>query len=80
MNQEKKFPRFWFESNLYFRWVNSLNDLQIVFDAYNGYMSPDDILDKAVNVGDKLDNFGLRTEHQGDVTLRQFLTDNGITL
>ena len=80
MNKKKEFPRFWFEGNLAFFWVNNLEDLQRVFDQYKGQMSSDDILDLSVNVDDKLDNFGLRREHKGDVTLRQFLSDNGINI
>ena len=80
MSDKKEFPRFWFESNLYFYWVNDLNDLQKVFDAYEGHLTPDEILDVSKNVDDKLDNFGLRMEHKGSVSLRQFLTDNGVEL
>lgn len=74
------FPSFWFEGNLAFFMVNNLNDLQRVFDQYKDQMTPDQILDKSVNVDEKLDNFGLRMEHNGNVTLRQFLTDNGIVV
>ena len=51
-----------------------------VVNNYEGHMTRDEILDNAVNVDDKLDNFGLRREHKGEITLRQFLTDNGIKL
>lgn len=77
---KKEFPQFWFEGNLAFFMVNNLEDLQRVFNQYKGQMTPDEILDKSVNVDDKLDNFGLRREHKGDVTLRQFLEDNGVEL
>ena len=77
---EQKFPKFWFEGNLAFFWVNNLEDLQRVFDQYKGHLTPDNILDKSVNLDDKLDEFGLRWEHKGDVTLRQFLTDNEVVL
>lgn len=74
----KQFPRFWFEGNLFFNWVENLDDLQRVFDAYDGYLTKDEVLDKALNKDDKLDEFGLRMEHKGSVTLRQFLNEKGI--
>jgi hypothetical protein len=76
----KNFPAFWFESNLYFGMVNDLDDLQLVFIAYKDHMTKDEILDKAVNKDETLDEFGLRREHKGDVTLRKFLTDKGIKI
>jgi hypothetical protein len=76
----KSFPAFWFEGNLYFGMVNSLDDLELVFIAYKGQMKKDEILDKAVNKDEKLDEFGLRWEHRGNVTLRKFLTDKGIKI
>jgi len=80
MNKVKEFPQFWFEGNFAFFMVNNLKDLQRVFDQYEGQMTPDDILDKSVNVDDKLDNFGLRMEHKGKVTLRQFLSNNEVVI
>lgn len=74
----KNFPRFWFEGNLYFNWVNSLDDMQKVFDAYKDQMTKDEIVDKAVNTDAGMKNFGLRAEHKGTVTLRKFLKDHGI--
>jgi hypothetical protein len=73
-----EFPKFWFEGNLYFGWVNDFEDLKSVFEQYKGHLTRDEILDKAVNKDDKLDEFGLRIEHRGNVTLRQYLTDKGI--
>jgi len=78
MKDNKEFPRFWYDSNLVFMWVNNLEELQFVFDQYEGYMTKDDLLDKSRNVDGNLSNFGLYQEHKGDVTLRQFLTDNGV--
>lgn len=80
MTNKKEFPRFWFEGNLAFLWVNNLEELQFVFDQYKGHMTPDEVLDKSLNANDELTNFGLYGEHDGDVTLRQFLTDNGVEL
>jgi hypothetical protein len=70
---DKYFPRFWFEGNHAFMWVNSLDDLQEVFDNYEGIMTPDKILDTAVNNPNVDKDFGLRGEHTGDITLRKFL-------
>ena len=75
----KPFPRFWFEGNLFFAWVNNAEDLQKVFVEYDGQATKDEILDKAVNLEDGvLNNFGLRGEYNGNLTLRQFLTDNEV--
>lgn len=71
---EKYFPRFWFEGNHAFMWVNNLEELQQVFDLYEGIMTPDEILDKAVNIaGDDFKEFGLRIEHDGKTSLRKHL-------
>jgi hypothetical protein len=75
----KTFPRFWFESNLYFGWVNNIEELEFVFEEYKSQMSRDEVLDTAVNYDDTLTEFGLRIEHQGKITLRKFLEDNDIT-
>jgi hypothetical protein len=73
------FPRFWFESNLYFGWVENLDDLNKVFEQWEGQMTKDEILDKAVDFPDgNFKEFGLRTEHTGNVTLRQFLEEKGV--
>ncbi|MFA5207320.1 MAG: hypothetical protein WC428_01570 [Candidatus Paceibacterota bacterium] len=74
------FTKFWFEGNLYFGMVNDLDDLQKVFHEYETHMTKDEILDKAVNKDETLTEFGLRLEHHGKVTLRQFLTDKGIKI
>ena len=78
MMMSEKFPRFWFEGNHAFMWVNDLNDLQQVFDNYDGVMTPDEVLDKSVNVPGDYKNFGLRIEHKGERTLREHLKMFGI--
>ena len=80
MTDKKEFPRFWFDGNLAFMWVNNLEDLQQVFDQYEGQMTPDELLDKSLNANEELTNFGLYYEHKGDVTLRQFLNNNEVVL
>ncbi|MFA5366594.1 MAG: hypothetical protein WC333_01815 [Dehalococcoidia bacterium] len=80
----KDFPRFWFEGNLYFGWVNNLDELNVVFEYYKeGHMTKDEVLDKAVSLEDedksgKHTEFGLRIEHRGSMTLRQFLEEKGV--
>lgn len=79
-NRINEFPRFWFDGNQAMMWVNDLEDLQQVFKQYEGIMTPDEVLDKALNANEELTNFGLYYEHNGDVTLREFLTDNEVVL
>ena len=76
----KTFPRFWFEANLYFGWIESMEDLEKVFKEYEGYSTKDQVLDHSHNANEELTNFGMYSEHRGPVTLRKFLTDNGIEL
>ena len=73
MSEEKYFPKFWFDGNEAFMWVQNLDDLQEVFDLYEGVMTQDEILDTAVNNPDNIRDFGLRFEHSGGKTLRKFL-------
>ena len=82
------FPRFWFEGNLAFFWINNVYDLYKVFEQYEGHMTPAEILDKShnINIGKfhntdkKYNNFGLRREHTGKTTLRQFLIQRNIII
>ena len=74
------FPRFWFEGNLAFFWINNIYDLHKVFEQYKECMTPDEILDRSHNIDQKCNNFGLRKEHTGKVTLRKFLTTHGILI
>jgi len=82
----KEFPKFWFEGNLYFNWVNSQEDLQKVFELYEGSMTPDEILDRSKNEQylekePNYNTYGLRSEHiHGDKTLREYLEEHGIIL
>ncbi len=77
----KNFPRFWFDGNLFFGWINNADDLQKLFHEYDGHMTKDEVLDKSVNLEDGvLNNFGLRGEYNGSLTLRQFLTDNDVEI
>ena len=74
-----KFPKFWYEGNLYFNYVSSIEDLQKLFNNYKGSESVDDLLDKSKNnPQSKDDYYGLRRECNGTKTLRKFLIENGI--
>jgi len=74
----KYFPRFYYESNLYFGWINSLEDLDAVFKEYEGHMTKDEILDKSFNIkGKDCKEFGTRIEHNGEKSLRRYLAQHG---
>ena len=73
------FPKFWYEGNLYFGYVSSLEDLKKVFKNYEGHENVDALLDKSKNNPDSDDDyFGLRRECNGTKTLREFLVEKGI--
>lgn len=88
----KAFPHFWFEGNLSFDWVKSVEDLHEVFTRYEGHLTPKGILDKATCVSEEyidlrkkselkfeIDEFGLKREHRGGKkTLREFLLEHSI--
>ena len=76
------FPKFWYESNAYFTWVNSLTDLQKVFEAHKDNYSIDWLLDNSMVALHAIDyaKYGLRRECNGDKCLRQFLTENDVRL
>lgn len=79
MAEEIKFPGFYFESGLYFGKIKSREDLNDMFKAWEGQMDKVDILDKTMNIGgDDMSEFGLRPEHIGPTTLRQFLSKHKI--
>lgn len=72
--------RFWYESDVYFRWIESLDNLR---DALKLQMGPtaglkgvDEFLDKSrQNIRGQ--DFGTRHEHYGDLTLRMYLKEIG---
>jgi hypothetical protein len=76
----EQFPKFWFESNLFFGWICCLNDLQKMFDIYKEYRNKDEILDESreytgVFHKDHFE-FGFGFEYKGK-TLKQFLNGYG---
>jgi hypothetical protein len=94
MENNNEFPAFWFEGNMWSGEVKSRDDLQKVFDAYArseaGNWTQDEVLDESrsaiagqepVHVVRNYDlpSYGVRREHGGDKTLREFLAENGIT-
>ena len=92
-----KFPKFWFDGNLGWGLINSMDDFQRIVDQYEGELTRDKLLDKSLNAiehtqpryslkekviknKNKIKSFGLRAEHRGKITLRQFLTEQGVKL
>mgnify|MGYP000491692221 FL=1 len=77
------FPKFWYESNAYFSWVNSLEDLHTALSyqtdpKYGGLRTKDEFLDKSTQHYDGSLNFGTRIEHSGKKTLREYLVENNV--
>ncbi len=77
------FPEFWYESNAYFGWVRSLNDLETALGyqtdpKYGGLQNKDEFLDRSTQHYDGSLNFGTRIEHTGTKTLREYLVENNI--
>lgn len=73
----KKFPMFWWESNQCWGLVCSVDDLQWIQNKYSDRRDDFNILDaKSVrNLNPTAPNFGIRSEHNGDTTLREYLKD-----
>ena len=72
------FKKFYFDSNQYFGCISNESELQNIYDAYEGYLTADEILDESrIALGTSL-SFGLRSEHIGTTTLRMFLRENKI--
>lgn len=84
----KKFPKFWYESNACWGWVESIEDLQEKIDLqtnplYGGLKTADEVLDRSRQNnlhGEEILDFGTRMEHKGKQTLRQFLIENEVDL
>ena len=79
----EKWKRFWFEGNLYFNWVESLEDWEKVKKIYGEQnYSLEDLVDKThvcPNSGPGRDpKYGFAIECSGDHTLRQFFEENGM--
>lgn len=75
--------KFWYESNSCWGMVNSLDDLveklNLQIDPnYGGLKTVDEFLDKSMQCFDGSMNFGTRSEHSGEKSLRTFLKENDI--
>lgn len=80
--------RFWFESNQFFGYIENAEDWQRLRDAYP-FFTDDGLLDAkeatyngslTLEERDARPNYGLRWEHDGERTLRDFFNANGMTL
>ena len=73
------FPKFWYESNACWGWVNSPEELcemaRLKLAEPSLVNSVDSFLDNSLQYKDQL-NYGTRMEHQGE-TLRTFLEREG---
>ena len=77
----KHFPKFYFDSNEYFGYINSIEELNNVYELNiqpgNRYMTMKDFLMECRSSDNSgILNFGLRTEHCGSKTLDNFLRQN----
>ena len=81
LSKKNKTPwvKFWFESNQFFDWIESLEDWDRLRSAYPSF-SDNDLLDSKQNVHSLKPNYGMRMEHKGTETLRDFFIKNNMTL
>lgn len=76
--------KFWYESNAWFGWVNTLEDLKEVIKYQvkenNIIDTIDNFLDKSKRNILNTNNFGTRREHHGKMSLRTFLIKQNFNL
>lgn len=80
--------RFWFESNQFFGWIENMDDWQRLRQAYPEKTDAVLLAAKEATYKGNLSqqerdarpNFGLRWEHDGERTLRDFFAENGMRL
>ena len=78
-----EFPRFYYNSNVCWGWVESVENLKekmlLQIDPSGGtFITKDEFLDKSYQHS-KVDlEFGSYREHNGKKTLREFLKENNI--
>jgi len=81
-NTDTSWTPFYYESNQYFGWIESPTDWEKVKTAYSqrgGILTTDELLDKShVAPGAPHIKYGLRSECDGDKTLREFFTEQGM--
>lgn len=81
-----KFPEFWYESNAVWGRVKSIKDLQEKMNhqmdmaACGIFETKDEFLDRSFQNKDGSLDYGTRSEHTGQKTLREFLIENKVDL
>ena len=79
--QLPEWPRFWFEGNQHFGWVESRADWQTVVEKYAGHSTEEELLTRCLEDEDSDDaKFGFTSECKGPATLGEFLLGYGINL
>lgn len=82
--KDNKFPKFWFDSNFYFGWVESMEELEKVYGFNISPGNPNrtfnEFLKECKQNHDKSLDFGLRVEHSGLKTLYDFLIESNIKI
>jgi hypothetical protein len=73
----KPWKRFWFESNRFFDWVNGPEDWKRLMNEYPD-KTEEWILERAKRATEHWPDFGLRREHKGPGTLKDFFEENGM--
>lgn len=77
-----EFPKFWYESNACWGYVNSFEELAEKVDlqlaGHSSIVTVDDFLDKSHQSEYNELDFGTRREHSQPYTLREFLVHNFI--
>lgn len=80
--------RFWFESNQFFGWIENMDDWKRLRQAYPEKTDAVLLAAKEATYKGNLSqqerdarpNFGLRWEHDGERTLRDFFAENGMRI
>lgn len=74
-----KFQGFYYDSNLYFGRINTIDDIYKIFKEYEGYLTPEEVLTLSyVDNSAESHSYGMRIEHDGDKTLKEFLTEYSV--
>ena len=77
-----EFPKFWYESNACWGYVNSFAELaekvKLQLNGHSSIVTIDDFLDKSRQSEYSELDFGTRREHSQSYTLREFLVHNEI--
>ena len=77
-NSPRPFNRFWFEGQLWFKWVETEKDLEELISIHREYkINPLKAHQKNGALGKALPAFGFYPEYTGEKTLEQYLKDQG---